>query len=222
MLYSFSGGSDGSAPQGQLLLGQNGVLYGTTPYNGLPDQGVHGVVYALTPPATPGGPWVESTVYSFQGLLDGGGPEGSLVAYKNGDLVGACAAGGHQDSGTVFELTPPSTPGSPWTEHTLWTFGVVPGDGVSPIDGLILVDGKFYGATEAGGAYGEGAAFQLTPPAALGSPWTETILHSFNTNSTFDGEQPKTHVVLGPGGALYGVTWGFSAGDGGAVYEVTP
>ena len=221
VLYSFSGGSDGSEPVGGLVLSQNGVLYGVTLLGGAAG---YGVVYALTPPTAPGGAWVETTVYSFQNLLDGGTPRGPLVAYKNGDLVGTCRDGGQQALGTAFALTPPSTPGGPWTEHTLWSFGVVPGDGVAPVAGLTLVDGLLYGVTFEGGAYGDGTVFQLTPPAALGIPWTETILHSFNPSSaTLDGSNPSSRLSLGPSGALYGSTSGSSAGlFDGTVYEVTP
>ena len=30
VLYQFTGGKDGAAPQGALMLGGNGILYGTT------------------------------------------------------------------------------------------------------------------------------------------------------------------------------------------------
>ena len=53
-LYSFTGGSDGEVPLGNLALaaGPNGpVLYGAT------FSGTSNVVFSLTAPASPGGSW---------------------------------------------------------------------------------------------------------------------------------------------------------------------
>ena len=46
VLYSFSGGVDGSNPNGNLLLDGAGNVYGTTPYGGTEDEGV---VFEITP-----------------------------------------------------------------------------------------------------------------------------------------------------------------------------
>ena len=54
--------------------------------------------------------------------------------------------------------------------------------------GSLVLDskGNVYGTTTAGGSYGGGTVFKLTPKAS--GKWTETILHSFNGN---DGDGPN-------------------------------
>src|ERR1022692_4688674 len=44
LLYNFTGGTDGGSPTG-VVIGNEGVLYGTTQYGG-------GTVFSLTPPAS--------------------------------------------------------------------------------------------------------------------------------------------------------------------------
>lgn len=41
---------------------------------------------------------------------------------KHGELYGTTAEGGAYNSGTVFQLTPPSTAGGKWILTTLYTF----------------------------------------------------------------------------------------------------
>src|SRR5437870_425161 len=76
-----------------------------------------------------------------------------------------------------------STAASAQTTTTLYSFTGYPSDGASPTAGLIRdASGALYGTTINGGAYGTaqtGAVFKLTPPAAVGGAWTETVLHHF-------------------------------------------
>lgn len=220
ILYSFTGGSDGLGPSSSLVLGQNGVLYGTATNGGASSNGV---VYALTPPAIPGGSWTESVLYSFTGFEDGGQPAGTLFQDKHGRLFGTCGnSNGNRSNafGTVFELSPPSTPGGAWSEQTLWVFGTLPDDGEGPVQGVTLAGGILYGST-IGGAEGTGTVFQLAPPAFLGDPWTEAVLHPFSFNGA-DGYYTNSGVVSGPNGMLYGTTSSGGPNGGGTVYAVAP
>jgi len=93
--------------------------------------------------------------------------------------------------GTVFQLTPPSTPGGAWTEAVLYSFAGENGDGAFPSGGIVVgKGGVLYGTTEYGGSSGScvfydsvpgcGTVFQLTPPLTAGGAWTETVLHNFS------------------------------------------
>ena len=93
-------------------------------------------------------------------------------------------------------------------------------------------DGVLYGTTQYGGvaagspcsyygASGCGIVFQLTPPAAPGGAWTETVLHSF-AGLDGDGALPEAALVLSTRGLLYGTTSsGGTAGDG-TVFAIKP
>ena len=114
ILYSFTGGSDGSQPLGtNLLIGPNGTLYGATEGGGTgcTDSFGCGVVFALSPPATANGPWTESVLYSFKGGNDGSIPVGPIVEGKDGTIYGTTNGGGTACSyppgcGTVFAIKP--------------------------------------------------------------------------------------------------------------------
>ena len=91
------------------------------------------------------------------------------------------------------------------TETTLYSFMPTLGDndGISPAAPLVFDKaGNIYGTTTAGGQFGAGAVFELTPPARQGGAWTETVLYSFTGGS--DGQLPSSGVILDAKGALYG------------------
>lgn len=110
LLYDFAGiPNDGEYPVGNLVMGANGVLYGATLMGGAAGDGA---VFSLTPPATPGGAWTETVLYSFTGAPDGSGPAGLIMVngvlygttFAGGSLGGICSAAG--GCGTVFSLVP--------------------------------------------------------------------------------------------------------------------
>lgn len=228
VLYTFSGASDGSNP-GSVVIGSGGVLYGTTSAGG--SAGL-GTVFSLTPPASPGGAWTETVLHSFTGP-DGSGPSAPLIIGRHGVLYGTTGTGGTgacgSGCGTVFSLTPPASPGGPWTEAVLHSFAGSPGDGENPVGMVTDGRGDLYGTTSAGGTgacsntYPPcGTVFSLTAPAAAGSDWTEKVLYNFPTTS--GGYTPNAGVVI-LDGVLYGTT--VNGGNGnygnyGTVFSLTP
>jgi uncharacterized repeat protein (TIGR03803 family) len=207
-LHKFKGGKhDGEYPYANIVVGSDGVLYGTTLYGGTYDAGT---VYSLTPPAAPGGAWTETVLYSF----DDGGLYGAVAIGSGGVLYGTTWGGGN--NGTVFSLTPPASPGGAWTESVLYQFTFGGSAGAGPYAGVVIdTNGVLYGATYDGGLFpqnicnsGCGAVFSLSPPASPGGAWTETTLHTFTGDSTgyADGATPAGGLVLCAGGVLYGTT----------------
>jgi len=167
VLHDFVGGSDGAFPQGNLVIGSGGVLYGTTDTGGTSDQGT---VFSLTPPASSGGSWTERVLYSFAGGSDGAIPLAGVAIAPGGILVGtteyggtgACAVAAFTGCGTVFKLIPPSSPGGSWTESLLHTF--MGADGAFPEGGLVIASGGvLYGSTHDRGTGHAGTVFSLTP-----------------------------------------------------------
>jgi uncharacterized repeat protein (TIGR03803 family) len=236
VLHSFGGApNDGYSPYNAgVAIGKGGVLYGTT-YGG--GSGFYGTVFALTPPAgvpsEPGLQWAETILYNFTGNSDGGSPQAAVVIGRGGVLYGTTNSGGtgacSGGCGTVFALTPPVSPGGPWTETVLHNFTGGPGDGASPITGVVIGSGGvLYGTTVGGGSAGYGTVFSLTPPA--GGPsgpsgtWSETVLYNFTGAS--DGSVPAAGVAIGKGGVLFGTTYGggtgICSGGCGTVFALSP
>jgi uncharacterized repeat protein (TIGR03803 family) len=220
ILHTFSNdGTDGKYPWAGLLLDAAGNLYGTTFEGGTFTvcAGGCGVVFELSPAEN--GKWTESILLDFgSGYTDAYTPDnGSLIIDSAGNLYGTSGGGGTYGSGTVFELSPAA--GGSWTETTLYNFGAA-GDGSFPQGGVAFDSaGNLYGTTTAGGAYGFGTAFQLTP--AGGGNWTETIIHSFDVE-TGDGTLPRADVILDSAGNVYGTTLEGGASDIGMVFELSP
>jgi hypothetical protein len=88
--------------------------------------------------------------------------------------------------------------------------------------------GNVFGTTTQGGNggctlnNGCGTVFELSPPAVVGNPWTETILYKFTGGN--DGSFPQAALVAGSHGVLYGAnTLGGSGCSGcGVAYQLTP
>src|SRR5271170_769041 len=200
ILYSFTGGSDGSAPDGTLIFDNQGNLYGVRT----------GGIFELSPPTTEGGDWTETNLPS-PGYL-----QGSKLLFYGGNFYGVTQDGGRAKLGTAFVLKPPSTAGGAWAYRVIHSFGVVTGDGTHPIAGLVAHNGSLYGTTNQGGA-GDGPAgivFQLTLKNGV---WAETVLYDFTT-----GGHPYGPLIFDPAGNLYGTIFGSQGSDPGAVYELSP
>jgi uncharacterized repeat protein (TIGR03803 family) len=166
------------------------------------------------------GSWTEKLLYSFGNSPDGNTPSSGVIFDALGNLYGMTIAGGPEDGGTVFELTP--TPGEAWSESILQGFsdGVVGGQqGCFPQGGVIFDGaGNLYGSTTDGGVYSFGTAFKLTP---LGNgSWTKTILHSFNYNPSGGDAGDPSGLVFDAVGNLYGTGFIGGAYRGGAVFEI--
>jgi len=151
----------------------------------------------------------EYLVYNFPHtalpILAGCNPAGNLLADSLGNLYGAAGCG-TSSQGVIFKLTRPVAPATAWTESVLYAF-TGGSDGATPNGGLIWDSaGNLYGTTGAGGTSGKGTVFELSPPAAGLTDWTETVLHSFEGGTT-DGENPLAGVVFDKSGNLYGVTF---------------
>lgn len=205
VLHNLGGGTDGTFPAGGGLVSDaKGIFYGTTEGGGA--HGL-GIVFSIAPPKPGATAWTYTDLHDFT-ATEGNSPVGSILPDSTGALTGATLIGGTNNQGTIFRLTPPATPGDPYTLQTLWNF-TGGDDGAQPFDGVIAdAKGNLYGATYQGGQFGDGVTFELIPPTVAGGAWTESILHAFQgtSGSTKDGARPIDTVRFGPDGALYGTT----------------
>jgi uncharacterized repeat protein (TIGR03803 family) len=218
ILYSFAGSGDAAFPSGGLVADQAGNLYGVTLLGGANNLGA---VYQLSPPTTEGGSWTETVIFSFSGP-DGTLPSGQLQFDQTGALYGTTDGGGSLSEGTVFQLTPSSHPGAPWTQTVLYSFSGGSPDGGNPVAGVKIDNmGRLFGTASTGGAgqpFPGGVIFKLTPPANQGDPWTETVLHAFGGP---DGFRSLSLLVLRSGG-FYGTTSLGGLNGTGTVFVLTP
>jgi uncharacterized repeat protein (TIGR03803 family) len=191
LLYSFTNGNDGAAPQGPLLQASNGNFYGTTTNAGAYG---YGTVFGMSPAG------VVHTLYRFAST-DGANPAAGLIQGTDGNFYGTTSAGGANGDGTIFQITPAGV------LTTLHDFnGAV--DGTNSQAPLMQgTDGSFYGTTYAGGANNIGTYFNesvglgpfvRTNPTAASAGKPVRILGNHLTGSTsvtFNGVAAAFTVV---------------------------
>ncbi len=103
VLYSFHGGSDGGNPTSTLVFNPAGKLYGATSAGG--DAGCDcGVLFSLSQVSN--NHWLENVLHTFGTPPDGAFAYYGLTPDATGHYLGTTAAGGNQNQGVVFELTP--------------------------------------------------------------------------------------------------------------------
>jgi uncharacterized repeat protein (TIGR03803 family) len=210
VLYSFAGGTDGSAPQAGLTRDPSGNLYGTTTAGGAYGNGT---AFKLANPLKTGKAWPETILHSFGSGTDGTVPVAGLTFDKSLNLYGTTSAGGLYGYGTIFQL---QKSGSLYNEIILHNFEDGD-DGAVPYAGFIADKaGNFYGAATEGGTAGGGTVFKLTPS---GNTWTFSAIYS---NPGWGISGSFRDLTLDSAGNLYGTTHCDGGYSSGTVYELTP
>ncbi|MGB9199251.1 MAG: choice-of-anchor tandem repeat GloVer-containing protein [Terriglobales bacterium] len=146
-------------------------------------------------------------LYGFTGETDGANPLAGFVADNAGNLYGTANAGGAYGAGIVFKITRKG--------QMIVLYNFTGGtDGANP-EASLLRDhtGSFYGTTNAGGAFGNGVVFKMTPKGK------ETVLYSFKGGA--DGANPEARLAEDEAGNFYGTTFSGGASNSGTVFEVT-
>jgi uncharacterized repeat protein (TIGR03803 family) len=206
ILYNFcsqSTCSDGGRPQGGLVQGANGNLYGTTTIGGAHEAGT---VFEITTTGQ------LTTLYSFcaqTNCPDGWTVSSALTRASNGMLYGVTTNGGANGWGTVFSIT---TAGTLTTLHSFAST-----DGANPFGGLVQAsDGNLYGTTSGGGRADQGTVFKIGEAGKL-----ETIYNFCAKAYCADGQAPFGTLIQGSNGDLYGTTEAGGARNRGTIFEIT-
>jgi uncharacterized repeat protein (TIGR03803 family) len=202
VLYTFTGGNDGSSPGGGVIRDAAGNLYGTTSFGGGASNG--GTIFKLDPAGN------ETVLFRFGAKSQGRDPVAGLFRDATGNLFGTTYEGGTSyltGFGTVFKLD------SKGKETVLHTFAPT-GDGAYPYAGVVPYGEDLYGMTTGGGAYQYGTVFKLDKSG------NETLLYSFAGGT--DGRYPNSSGLIHDGlGNLYSTTEnGGDANDDGTVFEL--
>jgi uncharacterized repeat protein (TIGR03803 family) len=196
-LYSFSGGLDGGVPQGGVVEGRDGLLYGTTSINGAYNAGT---IFQMTRSGQ------LATLHWFRGdAAEGGFPRTPPVQGLDGRLFGFTG--------------PPRTPSERTAAYSVTpqgSFAVLHVFGNSEsVTALVQgTSGDLYGTS---GNDSAGRIFRMTTDGAV------TVLHSLSAST--DGSSPVT-LVQASDGSFYGtISYGptnFPISYDGAIFRVTP
>jgi uncharacterized repeat protein (TIGR03803 family) len=199
ILHAFTGQPDGQYPSGNLVLDNEGNLYGLAQGG---SQGF-GVIYEISAAG------VETIFHNFKlNKITAYDPSIGLVRDSKGNFFGATSIGGAAKEGTVYEVS------ASGVETVLYNFQGG-SDGYEPF-GVPILDsqGNLYGTTWKGGPNHAGTVFKLTPAGV------KTILYSFAASPT-DGQYPYAGVVMDTKGNLFGTT-GYGGANGyGTVFALT-
>jgi uncharacterized repeat protein (TIGR03803 family) len=198
--YQFGGTNGPAYPAGNIILGSDGFLYGTS---GLGGPNFGGTVYKLDPTTHQ-----VTVVLGFATAYGAWNPANGLVQGNDGNFYGATqrvAGFQYGIEGAIFQLTPGGQ-GTPELFEQLQATGPF----------IQASNGTFYGI---GGTFSNdyiqssGLVFSFTTAGAI------SILHTFGQGN--DGAYPAGTVVQAPNGDLYGITsLGGTTGNG-ILFEIS-
>ncbi|MFZ0707826.1 MAG: choice-of-anchor tandem repeat GloVer-containing protein [Candidatus Korobacteraceae bacterium] len=212
-IYIFQGGQnpyDGCVPNGRVVFGADGNLYGTT----VAGNTNRGLVFELIPPVsaickTAACLWTQNVLHMFAGSPnDGANPRyGDIVWDEQGNVYDMTSAGGSAMVGTVFQMT---KTGSNWTETPIYNFHL-PNDAYPENSVIVDSNGNLFGVSN-------GSVFEMSYIPGIG--WQEIIIHSMNPN--YDGNNIYAGLIRDSSGNLYGAASTAGPDGGGTVFELSP
>ena len=235
-LYQMST-SEAYAPLAGLLVGSDGLLYGTTSLGAVGiTANTTGTVFSIKTDGTGFTilhrfePWSVSNVDGNPKNADGAYPETALIEGSDGFLYGVARAGGPEGTGTVFKVSRDGT-----SFKVLHTFGAVTSDanavstfnldGASPLGVLLQgADGFLYGTTSVGGVNGRGTIFRVgTDGSGFQLQYVFAALpDSGSPLANVGGASPLAGLTDGKDGRFYGVASGGGTNGIGTIFAFDP
>jgi uncharacterized repeat protein (TIGR03803 family) len=190
-LHSFAFGSEPS----RLLEGGDGNLYGEDAAGG---DNAKGMVFRTTTAGE------LAVLHSFVGS-DGAVPVSGLVTDDGQQFYGVTRFGGTAGAGSVFRIDPG---GGLESLHSFSNAREPAGLSTYLLRGP---DGDFYGTSDAGGEFGQGSIFKVTPYGEV------TTVHSF---SGAEGSSPFSALVEAQDGKFYGTAANGGSSGNGTVFVI--
>lgn len=194
--------TNGRNPFGPLLQTSTGKIYGTT-YNGGSNK--LGVLFEYD--------IAKNTLtkkVDFDKSVLGNKPRGGLFEAVNGKIYGTTSSGGASGGGTLFE----------YDTATNKAIAKVPfngsGRGSIPHSGIIAdSNGVFYGVTNNGGTRNFGVLYEYHPK-------NDSFVKKVDFVDTITGSYPRSKLIQGANGKLYGVTLRGGQHKYGVLFEYEP
>ena len=246
-LYNLNA-STGSNPEGNLIQGRDGNLYGTARFGG---SNAMGTVFKLSTDGR------LTVVHNFSGS-DGAYPSAGLLLGVDGNFYGTTPNGGPADFGVVFKMTPAGG------VTVLHAFTGTPDGGIPYSPPILATDGNLYGVTDSGGSTDSnaGVAYRITPsgqysviynyslPVGSGEDFSplqgsdgylyipsETeganncgsivkmstegvVADTYNFDCGADGDNPYGSLIQSSTGELYGITTNSAVAMEGVLFEL--
>ena len=195
IIHHFANSTDGSFPQGSLIQGPDGYLYGMTKEGGANNVGT---IFKVS---TAG---VFKVIRHLLGTTDGGNPEGGLVKGLDSNFYGMTYF-----NARIFKISPNGV-----VFTVLKTLSSSVTEGSSPSGSLVLgKDGNFYGTCYGGGTFNRGLIFKITPAGAY------TVLKHLNPAT--DGGYPGGSLIQAADGIFYGMTSAGGTYNAGTIFRIS-
>lgn len=171
------------------------MIWGLTEKGGISNQGT---IFHMNPDGT------GYTIDHYFQNPAGNAPQGSMIQATDGNLYGACLAGGAFGSCTIFCYVPGTD-----TYTDVYDFNIYDGD--YPESGLVEGPGGIlYGVAPYGGTYSSGVLYKYDMSTQI-----YTIIHHFVSGT---GARPYGTPVFGSDGKLYGMTY-YGGTFAGVIYS---
>ena len=197
VLYTFTGGADGSYPYAGVIRDSAGNLYGTTEGGGTVYSGV---IYKLDTVGQ------ETVLCNFSGV-GASNPYAGVIGDSAGNLYGSTYYGGTAGGGVVYKLDT--------TGQATVLYNFPSGSNGRNTEAGVIRDsaGNLYGTTNQGGTAAYGVVYKLDTTGQA------TVLFSFP--NPVDGSIPFNAGVVGDSaGNLYGTTANGGVANKGVVYKL--
>ncbi|HWA35980.1 MAG TPA: choice-of-anchor tandem repeat GloVer-containing protein [Cyclobacteriaceae bacterium] len=201
--HDFNSAISGETPNGDLVQATNGKLYGLTLSGGATGDGT----LIEFDPAN--GNVILKVSFNF--LLTGSGPNGSLTQANNGKLYGMTTHGGANQLGTLFEYDPASGVLTKKIDFSGASNGSTPYGSLT--NGS---NGKLYGLTNQGGSTNKGVLFEFDPTTGI-------LVKKVDLTGQANGSSPFFGAMCqATDGKFYGMIGAGGANNTGLIFDYNP
>lgn len=189
---------DGAYPDGELIKGPDGYLYGMTSAGGTYS---YGTIFKISASGN------LSVIKHLNFSTDGAHPHGHLTPGTDGNFYGINYSGGNAGGGgTIFKLTQAGV------YSVIHSMNLSTEGGQSYSSLTLGSDGNLYGTAYGGGQNGYGTIFKVTTGGTL------TVLKHL---SPADGTYPQSDIIQAKDGNFYGTCSGGGQYNAGVIFKVT-